>query len=138
MNIDNPYFEVMVNQIYPSNLQLNKTNNFDIDTSFLDLHLNISNGFVSTKTYDKRADSEFNIVNFPFLGGDVLRSPSYGVYISQVIRFARVSTHVTDFNYRNRSLTGQLLHQGYRYHKLWKAFSEPYCLHYQIMSKFGF
>ena len=43
-----------------------------------------------TEIYDKRDDFNFEIVNFPFLEGDVLRSPSYGVYISQLIRFARV------------------------------------------------
>ena len=49
------------------------------------------------------------IVNFPFLDGDVPRSTSYGVYISQLIRFARVSSHVVDFNARNKSLTAKLL-----------------------------
>ena len=70
----------------------------------MDLHLSISNGFVSSKIYDKRADFDFDIVNFPFLDGDVPRSTSYGVYISQLIRFARVSSHVADFNARNKSL----------------------------------
>ena len=84
----------------------------------MDLHLSISNGFVSTKIYDKRDDFDFGKVNFPFLDGDVPRSTSYGVYISQLIRFARVSSHVVDFNARNKSLTAKLLQQGYRYHKL--------------------
>ena len=56
----------------------------------------ISNGFVSSKIYDKRDDFDFDIVNFPFLDGDVPRSTSYGVYISQLIRFARVFSHVVD------------------------------------------
>ena len=47
---------------------------------FLDLHLSISNGFVSSKIYDKRDDFDFGIVNFPFLDGDVSRRPSYGAY----------------------------------------------------------
>ena len=63
---------------------------------FLDLHLSISNGFVSSKIYDKRDDFDVDIVNFPFLDGDVPRRPSYGVYISQLIRFARVCSHVDD------------------------------------------
>ena len=49
---------------------------------------------MKTKIYDKRDDFDFDIVNFPFLDGDVPRSASYGVYISQLIRFARVSSHV--------------------------------------------
>ena len=89
LNIDNPYFEGMVNQIYPPELQLNKANTSDTEAPFLDLHLSISNGFVSSKTYDKRDDFDFDIVNFPFLEGDVPRRPSNGVYISQLIRFAR-------------------------------------------------
>ena len=87
LNIDNPYFEGMVNQIYPSELQLNKANTLDTEAPFLDLHLSISNGFVSSKIYDKRDDFDFDIhvVNFPFLDGDVPRRPYYGVYISQLI-----------------------------------------------------
>ena len=67
-------------------------------------------------------DFDFEIVNFPFLDGDVPRSTSYGVYISQLIRFARASSYVADFNTRNKLLTQKLLKQGYRYHKLRKTF----------------
>ena len=56
-------------------------------------------------TNNKRDDFDFKIVNFPFLDGDVPRVTSYGVYISQLIRFARTSSHVTDFNTRNKLLT---------------------------------
>ena len=88
----------------------------------MDLHLSISDGFVKTKIYDKGGD--FDIVNFPFLDGDVPRSTSYGVYISHLIPFARVSNHVDDFNTRNKDLTAKLLRQGYRYHQIRKAFSK--------------
>ena len=103
---------------------------------FLDLHLSISNGIVSTKIYDKREDFDFEIVNFPFLDGDVPRSTSYGVYISQLIRFARASSYVTDFNTRNKLLTQKLLKQGYRYHKLRKTFSKFYRRYFDLISKF--
>ena len=76
----------MVGQIYPTELQLNKANSSDTEAPFLDLNLSITNGIVSSKIYDKRDDFNFEIVNFPFLDGDVPRSPSYGVYISQLIR----------------------------------------------------
>ena len=62
----------------------------------MDLHLSISDGFVKTKIYDKRDSFDFDDVNFPFLDGDGPRLASYGVYISQLIRFARVSSHVDD------------------------------------------
>ena len=76
LNIDNNFFDSMVNRIYPSELQLNKANVSDAEASFLDLHLSISDGFVKTKIYDKRDDFDFDIVNFPFLDGDVPRSAS--------------------------------------------------------------
>ena len=127
----------MVNQIYPPELQLNKANTSDTEAPLLDLHLSISNGIVSSKIYEKRDDFDFDIVNFPFLDGDVPRHPSYGVYISQLIRFARVCSHVVDFNTRNKCLTAKLLKQGYRYHKLRKAFSKFYRQHYKLISKFN-
>ena len=85
------------------------------------------------------AMTDFDIINFPFLDGDVPRSTSYGVYISQLtcIRFARVSSHVADFNARNKSLTAKLLQQAYRNHKLRKTFSKFNRRHYELVSKFN-
>ena len=103
-------------RIYPPELQLNKANTSDTEAPFLDLHLSISNRFVSSKIYDKRDDFDVDIVNFPVLDGDVPRSISYGVNISQLIRFARASSHVADFNARIKNLTAKLLQQGYRSH----------------------
>ena len=125
----------MVNRIYPSELQLNKANVSDAEASFLDLHLSILDGFVKTKINDKRDDFDFDIVNFPFLDGDVPCLASYGVYISQLIRLAGVSSH--DFNTRNKVLTAKLLRQGYRYHKLRKAFSKFYRQHFDILPKYN-
>ena len=125
----------MVNHIYPSDIQLNKANISDTEASFLDLHLSISNGFVNTKIYDKRDDFDFDIVNFSYLDGDVPRSTSYGAYISQLIRFARVSSHVDDFNTSYRVLTAKLLKQVNRYHKLRRAFSKFYRRHFDLVSK---
>ena len=69
LNIDNPYFEQMVGQIYPTELQLNKANSSDTEAPILDLNLSKTNGIVSSKIYDKRDDFNFEIVNFPFLDG---------------------------------------------------------------------
>ena len=71
------------------------------------------------------------------MDGDVPRRASDGVYISQLIRFARVSSHVSDFNTQNKLLTAKLLNQGYRYHKLHKAFSNFYRHHFDLISKFN-
>ena len=77
------------------------------------------------------------IVNFPFLDGDVPRSPSYGVYISQLISFASVCSNVDIFNNRNLFLTAKLLKQGYRYHKIRKVFSKFYHRHSELFVKYN-
>ena len=97
----------------------------------------ITNGIVSSKIYDKWDDFNFEIVNFPFLDGDVPRSPSYGVYISQFTRFARVCSNVDDFNNKNLFLNAKLLKQGYRYHKIQKAFSKFYHRHSELIVKYS-
>ena len=102
LNIDNIYFDQMVARIYPTELQLNRANSSDTEKLFLNLNLRTSNGTVSTKIYDKRDDFDFDIVNFPFRDGDVPRRTSCGVYISKLIRFARASSNLNDFNYRNK------------------------------------
>ena len=91
LNINNVYFDNKVSQIYPSELQLTKVYTSDNKAVFVALHLPILNDIVSTKIHDKRDDFDFEIVTFPFLDGDVLPYTSYGVYISQLIRFARES-----------------------------------------------
>ena len=113
-----------MDRIYPTELQLNKADSSDTEAPFffLDLNLCISNDIVSTKINDKRDDFDFDIVSFPFLDGD-------GVYISQLIRFARASSNLSDFNCCNKALTAKLLRQGYRYFKLRKALSKFYRRH---------
>ena len=126
----------MVHRIYPAELQLNKANASDTEAAFLDLNLSIHNDIVSTKIYDKRDDFNFDIVNFPFLDGEVPQRPSYCVYISQLIRIARASSHITDFNNRNKFLNAKLLRQGYWYHKLRKAFSKFYHRHFELIETY--
>ena len=137
LNIDNIYFDQMVDRIYPTELQLIEQILPIPRHLFLDLNLCISNGTVSTEIYDKRDDFDFDIVIFSFLDGDVPRRTSYGVYISQLIRFARASSNLNDFNYRNKALTAKLLRQGYRYFKLRKAFSKFYRRHSALLEKYS-
>ena len=137
LNINNVYFDNMISQIYLQRSYLiTLINTSDTEAAFLDLHLLISDDIVSTKIYDKRDDFDFEIVNFPFLDGDVPRSTSYEVYISQLIRSARASSHVAVFNTRNKLLTQKLLKQGYQHHKLCKTLSKFYRLYYDLISKF--
>ena len=138
LNIVITFFDSMVNHIYPSELRLNKANVSDAEASFLDFHISISNGFVKTKFLLYQRDVfDFDIVNLPFLDGDVPRGTYYGVYISQPNSFARVSSLIDDFNIRNKFLPAKLLRQGYRFLKLRMAFSKFYRRHFGLVSKYN-
>ena len=104
--IDNPEFAEHIPDIYPRELQLNKANTSDKETSLLDLNIKAIGSNIHTSVYDKRDDFGFPIVNFPWLIGDVPRLPPYGIYISQLVRFARCCTSVFDFHSKqNREST---------------------------------
>ena len=130
INIYNHYFAQIISRIYHTEIQLIKSNPSETEPFFLDLDLSITIDTVSTKIYNKRDNFIFEIFYFPFLDGYVLFSPFYGVNI-------RVCSNVDDFNNRNTSLTSKLLKQGYRYHKLCKAFSKLYYRHSEMIAKYN-
>ena len=110
--IDNPKFAEHIPDIYPRELQLNKANTSDKEISFLDLNIKVIGNDIHTSVYDKRDDFGFPIVNFPWLSGDVPGLPSYGIYISQLIRFTKCCTSVFDFHSNNLQITSKLLTHG--------------------------
>ena len=122
LSLNNSKFSDYINDIYPEELEIKETTDNSTSSSFLDLLLEFDNdNRLRVKIYDKRDDFDFNIVNYPFLCGNIPHSPSYGVYISQLIRYARASTlHVLytglydDFVSRSSRVTSKLLRQGYR------------------------
>ena len=124
-----------MDRIYPTELHLNKTNSFDTEAPLYDLNLYIRS---------------YLMVQFPpnfIINGTILipfsgwrcppRLTSYGVYISKLIRFARASSNLSDFNCRYEALTAKLLRQGYRYFKLHKAFSKFYRRHSALLEKYS-
>ena len=113
--IDKHEFEKNIPHIYLTELQLNKANTSNKETSFLDLNIKVIGNYVHTSVNDKRDDFGFPIVNFSLLSGDVPRLPSYDVTISQLVRFAWCCTSVSDFHSKNLQITSKLLTQGYRY-----------------------
>ena len=94
------HFEQMVDRMYHAELQLNKANSSGTEASFFGFEFIHNKWYSSTKIYDKRNYFAFDIVNFPFHDGDVPRRTSYGVYISQLIRFTRASALVNDVTCR--------------------------------------
>ena len=102
--------ENYVKDIYRSRLNVEKTNQSDNMASYLDLTFTIEkDGKLSTKLHDKRDDFDFHIVNFPFLLSNITSGPSYGVYISQLIRYARCCSYYNDFRHRYKMLVEGLV-----------------------------
>ena len=136
-NIVNPEFADHIPDIYPRELKLNKANTSDKDKSFLDLNIKVICSNIHTSVYDKPDDLGFPIVIFPWLSGDVPRIPSYGICISQLVRFARCCTSFFDFHSKNLQIPSKLLTQGYIYHKLRKTFWKIFTSYSELLSKFG-
>ena len=112
-----------VKDIYTSQLNVEKINQSDNLTSYHDLTFTIEkDGKLSTKLYDKRDGFDFYIVNFPFLSSNIPSGPSYSVYISQLIRYARRCSYYDDFSYK--MLVERLVSQGYRYERLRNSFKK--------------
>ena len=107
---NNKKFLDYLKEIYPSQLTVEKANKSDHLADYLDLTFIIDSGSkLSTRLHDKRDDFDFHIVNFPFLSSNIPSGPSYGVYISQLIRYARCCSHYDDFRYRHKCLVDRLL-----------------------------
>ena len=95
--------------------------------NYLDLTFMInSGGKLSTRLYDKLDDFDFHIVNFPFLSSSIPSGPSYGVYISQLIRHTPCCSYYDDFRYRDNCLLDRLLTQGYIALRTEKSFKKFY------------
>ena len=128
-----------IDYIYHVELELKDTTDADHQASYLDLDLSYNRDKrLQVKLYNKRDDFNFNIVNFPFLSrpSDIPQSPAYGVYVSQLIRYARASSAYSGFLVRSRLLTSKLLGQGYNRFKLITTFKKFYGRHYDLIGKF--
>ena len=101
-------------QMYPAELEIKETTESNTSASYLDLLLSIeSDGQLRTYLYDKRDDLNFNITNFPFLSSNIPSSPAYGVFISQLIRYAGAYSSYECFILRAVRLSSKLLGLGY-------------------------
>ena len=114
LSINNSRFAEFLPLIYLPELEVKETTDTASSTSFLDVYLEFDDsGQLSTKIYDKRDDFNFKIINFPNMCSNIPASPAYGVYISQLIRYARASSNYSDFLKRHLHLRNRLLDQGY-------------------------
>ena len=114
----------LLNRIYPPELTLNCEDKNDQEVNYLDLHLEVKDSSIQYRLFDKRDNFSFDIVNFPDLSGNVPTNQSYGVFISQMVRFARCCQKFVDFTSRTLSLVERLLKQHFKFIKLCKTFKK--------------
>jgi hypothetical protein len=107
LSINNSRFAEFLSLLYPPELEAKETTDTTLSASFLDLYLEFDD------SCDKRDDFNFEITNFPNMCSNILASPAYDVYISQLIRYARANSNYSDFQKRHLHLRNRLLDQGY-------------------------
>ena len=115
--------------MYPEELEIKNTTDSRNSASYLDLLLEFDHqGYLHTQLYDKRDDFNYTIINFPHLSSNILSSPAYGIYISQLIRYSRACSHYKDFLGRAKLLTTKLLGQQFLLPRLKSSFKKFYDL----------
>ena len=134
ISFNNRNFKIYITSIYPKELELKETTENDNGCSYLDLYLfRGDRDCLKCKTYDKRDDFSFEIINYPYLESNIPRGPAYGVYVSRLVAFARTCSDISDFTYRHDLLAKKLVTQGYTIKYLRKVFVKfTHRTYYQI------
>ena len=126
-----------MSHIYPPELLLNKENENDTHTTFLDLDISLTDNKITHALYDKRDDFPFEIVNFPHLDGNICTTNAYGILIGQLIRYANACMFYSDFLARTSTLLKKLLSQKFTRRKLTQKFRDFYDRHLHTVSKYN-
>ena len=111
LNIDN--FQEIARDIYPASVELTQENDDLSQATVLDMHVKISEGWFTTKVYNKTDSFPFEVISLPFLSSNISDEICYKVFYSQVLRYQRLCSNLDDFIDRTRILAGVLLGRGY-------------------------
>ena len=137
ISVNNPRFDKAIEKIYPSELTLKDTTLADGKVAYLDRQIEIRDRQLVMSLYDKRDDFPFAIHNYPHLDSNVPCMPTYGVYISQLIRFAKACDTYPDFLTRHQRLVATLMRQGFKYDLLCRKFKQFYRSHFDLISRYS-
>ena len=137
LSLNNTKFAEYLEFIYPRDLEIKETTKTAGSSSYLDCYLYIDNGKLTTRFYDKRNDFNFPIVNFPFLSRNMPSAPEYGVYVSQLIHYARACSNYQDFMERGKVLTTKLLRHEYQKTKLVATLKKFYGRHHNLLNPYN-
>ena len=137
ISFNNKRFKEFISDIYPKELTISETTESTSVASYLDLlFIRDNSNNITTKLYDKRDTFGFHIVNFPFMSSSIPSAPAYGVYASQLIRYARCCSNYSDFLSRHRALVTKLLSQGYKLNRLSNTFKKFYGRHTDLVGQY--
>ena len=130
ISFNNKRFKEFISDIYPKELTISGTTESTSIASDLNLlFIQDKGNNMTTKLDDKRDAFCFHIVNFPFMSSNIPSAPAYGVYASQLIRYACYCSNYSDLLLRHRALVTRLLSQGYKVNRLSNTFKKFYCRH---------
>ena len=135
LSLNNSKISEFIHLIYPCELEIKDTTESNTSASYLDYYLCTDN--LVTRLYDKRDDFNFPIVNFPFLGSNIPPAPAYGVYVSQLVRYAKVCCKYQDFVDTGKLLTNKLFSQGYCKAKLMSIVKKFYGSHHDLVDPYN-
>ena len=116
---------------------LKKTNVLSQKVNFLDMSISVYQGKFRFSCYDKRNDFKFNVINFPFMCGNLPMVQMHGLFISQLVRYSHINSHFNDFSKCCNTLYKKLLKQGFDATRLQKNFDRFCQQHLNVWCKFG-
>ena len=137
ISFNNKRFKEFISDIYPKEITISETKESSSVASYLDLLvIRDKSNNITTKLDDKRDAFGFHIVNFPFMSSNISSAPAYGVYASQLIRYARCCSNYSDFLSRHKALVTRLLSQGYKVNRLSNTFKKFYGRHTDLVGQY--
>ena len=137
ISFNNKRFKEFISDIYPKELTISETTESTSIASYLDLlFIQDKSNNITTKLYDKRDAFGFHIVNFPFMSSNIPSAPAYGVYASQLIRYACRCSNYSDLLLCHRALVTRLLSQGYKVNHLSNTFKKFYGRHTDLVGQY--
>ena len=98
----------------PREMVISKTNISPSVCSYLDLLISVYKGKFKIKLFDKRDDYKFKVFSYPYLDGNIPETLSYGIFISQLIRFCSINSTFIGFHKDVKSLVVKLCKQGFK------------------------
>ena len=124
--------------IYPPDLVINSSSNSPKTVNYLDITITSDDySNLNFSIYDKRDDFDFDIVNFPYLDSCIPRKPALGIFLSQLIRYARINSKFEDFASRTLILSKRLQYQGYKFKELRKLILRFFHERGSLLEKYG-